>query len=271
MPIPNNFTPSLVPQVTLLSTIIAYPILFYFVTPRTATASRFIKSREAISVLHCTLVTLASAYELQRRCKDWDGLSTSPHFTEDDSPSSRMDDKLERGVHSGPRVAYGANAPLITTRSSVGNSIMAFELGYLLQDSVILLLATRLRKRDAGRKVKFLVKDINWKVLGWHHLGFSSALGVLQWYISQGREKGIMVILVLMLMNVTSPFGTLHWYLVNFRPERWKGIMITNALYLLIYGIFRVSIIGWVLHVMGLTCHGVPNWTFGNRGIFKAP
>ncbi|PVH75137.1 hypothetical protein DL98DRAFT_428020 [Cadophora sp. DSE1049] len=179
MPTPNN-TPSLAPQIILLSSIIAYPLLFHLVTPRTATASRFIKSREALSVLHCTLVTLASAYELQRRCKDWNGSSSYSSLTINDT-----------------------NAPLITARSNVGNSIMAFELGYLLQDSVILFLAARLRKRDVGGKGKLLVKDINWRVLGWHHAGFSSALGVLQWYISQGREKGIMVILMLMLMNVT--------------------------------------------------------------------
>jgi len=80
---------------------------------------------------------------------------------------------------------------------------MAFELGYLIQDSVILFLASRIRKQDVGRNITPLVKDINWKVLGWHHFGFSSALGVLQWYIYHGREKGIMVILMLMLMNIT--------------------------------------------------------------------
>lgn len=82
---------------------------------------------------------------------------------------------------------------------------MAFELGYLLQDTVILLLAARLRAREKGGSEggKTLVKEINWRVLGWHHLGFSSALTALQWYVAKGREKGIMVILMLMLMNAT--------------------------------------------------------------------
>lgn len=77
---------------------------------------------------------------------------------------------------------------------------MAFELGYLVQDTVILILAARLRARDGGRR---LVKEIDWRVLGWHHVGLSSALAVLQLYIARGKEKGIMVILMLMLMNAS--------------------------------------------------------------------
>jgi len=200
MPIPDS-APSVAPQITLFSSIIAYPLLFHLVTPRNASASRFIKSREALSVVHCTLVTFASAYELHQRSRDWNADSPSSFLTGgDDSPIEGTPDSH---VSAGSNPAYGANAPLITARSNVGNSIMAFELGYLIQDSVILFLASRIRKQDVGRNITPLVKDINWKVLGWHHFGFSSALGVLQWYIYHGREKGIMVILMLMLMNIT--------------------------------------------------------------------
>ena len=204
MPITNN-APSIAPQITLFSSIVAYPLLFHLVTPRNASASRFIKSREALSVVHCTLVTLASAYELHRRSKDWNANPASSFLTGGDTlaPTTDKERSLDSDVPLGSNPAYGANAPLITARSIVGNSIMAFELGYLLQDSVVLFLASKLRKRDAGSDIKPLIKDINWKVLSWHHLGFSSALGVLQWYIYHGREKGIMVILMLMLMNVT--------------------------------------------------------------------
>lgn len=202
----TNTPLKLAPQITLLGSIIAYPLLFYLVTPRNATASRFTKSREAISVLHCTLVTLASAYELQSRFKDWDSSSTSSFFTGINKPASRRDTKLEGSLDGNvapTNLEYGANSPLITTRSILGNSIAAFEMGYLVQDTVILILAARLRARDAGGRGKSLVKEINWRVLGWHHAGLSSALGVLQWYIAQGREKGIMVILMFMLMNAS--------------------------------------------------------------------
>lgn len=175
------------PQIALLTSTITYPLVFYLATPRNATASRFTKSREAISVLHCSLVTLLSAYELRKQSKDWDAISIS---------------RINRSAskHDAIQTSDGANCPLITTRSMLGNIITAFEMGYLVQDAVILILAARLRARGRG---KGLVKEINWRVLGWHHAGLSSALAVLQWYISSGREKGIMVILMLMLINAS--------------------------------------------------------------------
>lgn len=197
---------SLAPQITFLSSIIVYPLLFYLVTPRNATASRFTKSREVISILHCTLATLASAYELQRRYRDWDGNSPSSSLTGIDRPASRPGTKLGEGLDghgAATNLEYGAISALITARSILGNSITAFEMGYLVQDVMILILAARLRARDAGGRGRSLVKEINWTVLGWHHAGLSSALGVLQWYIARGREKGIMVILILMLMNAS--------------------------------------------------------------------
>ncbi|KAG9237303.1 TLC domain-containing protein [Amylocarpus encephaloides] len=223
------------PQMALLSSIITYPLVFLLVTPRHATASRFTKSREAISVLHCTLVTLLSAYELQKQSKDWDAI-----------PTSRTNRAASK--HDALQTSNGASCPLIATRSALGNSIAALEMGYLVQDAVILILAARLRTRERG---KGLAKEINWRVLGWHHAGLSTALAMLQWYIARGREKGIMVILMLMLMNASTPIGTLHWYLVNFQPSRGRAIMVANAAYLLMYGVFRVSIVPWILHVFG--------------------
>lgn len=187
MSTPNNPLPARAPQITLLTSIITYPLLFFLVTPGNATASRFTKSREAISVLHCTLVTLLAAYELRERSKDWDAI-----------PASRINRSASK--HDAIRTTNGTNCPLITTRSMLGNSIVAFEMGYLVQDAVILILAARLRARGRG---KGWAKEINWRVLGWHHAGLSTALAVLQWYIARGREKGIMVILMLMLMNAS--------------------------------------------------------------------
>ena len=86
--------------------------------------------------------------------------------------------------------------PLITTRSLLGNCITAAELGYLLQDTIILLLAARLRardiaQRDTDRRVRSsLAKEINWRVLGWHHLGLSAGLGWLQVYVARREGEG---------------------------------------------------------------------------------
>ena len=188
MSTPNTPLPLRAPQIALLTSIITYPLVFFLVTPHNATASRLTKSREAISVLHCTLVTLSSAYELHNQSKAWHVISPS---------RTRTPSASKRGA---VRTGDGANCPLITTHSTLGNSIAAFEMGYLVQDAVILILAARLRARGRG---KGLVTEINWRVLGWHHAGLSSALAALQWYVARGREKGIMVILMLMLMNAS--------------------------------------------------------------------
>lgn len=180
------------PQVTLLSSLITYPLLFYLATPRNAPPSRFAQSREAISALHCSLVALGSIYELRRQ----HGALHPPPARAAAGPEARGD--------SGARTGYGADSALITTRSVLGNSLAALEMGYLVQDAVILILAARLRTRDpSGKGREAIVKEINWRVLGWHHAGIASALGVLQWYIACGREKGVLVIVMLMLMNAS--------------------------------------------------------------------
>jgi hypothetical protein len=176
--------PTTPPQVTLLGSLISYPIIFYLITPRNVTPRRFVVSRELISVLHCSLITLGSIYELRRQ---YSALRPSPARPEQEDGSTLS--------------GYGADAPLITTRSVFGNSLTALEMGYLVQDAVILILAARLRARGEGRKA--LVKQINWRVLGWHHIGIASALGVLQLYIARGQEKGVLVILIFMLMNAS--------------------------------------------------------------------
>lgn len=200
---------ALTSQVTLVTSLIAYPLLFFFVTPRNATPSRFAKSREAISALHCIIITFASIYELQRRYNDWGPYSASPTPTGIErlgaGPEARHG-KGDGGGSAGVQTGYlgnGAGSALITARSTLGNSITALETGYLVQDAVILILGARLRTRYTGGKGSSLAKEINWRVLGWHHAGLSSALGVLQWYIACGKEKGILVILMLMLMNAS--------------------------------------------------------------------
>ncbi|KAK5021103.1 hypothetical protein BJ546DRAFT_982129 [Cryomyces antarcticus] len=168
-------------QLTLLASLFAYPLLFHFVTPSKPTPARFSQSREAISAAHCTLVTVLSLHELHRNSALWTS-HPPPAAAATPSPAS--------------------SSTLITTRSAFANAITALETGYLIQDAVILLLGARLRVKAKGTTGR-LAKEINWRVLGWHHAGLSAALGVLQWYIARGREKGILVIVMLLLMNAS--------------------------------------------------------------------
>jgi hypothetical protein len=55
------------------------------------------------------------------------------------------------------------------------------------------------------------------------------------------------------LTAVTStPFGTLHWYLKKFRPTYPRAIALAHVAYLATYGLCRVHLLYWILHVYGL-------------------
>ena len=125
--------------------------------------------------------------------------------------------------------------PIITTRFEFANAITALETAYLLQDSVILLYASRLHRRAGGG-----TKGLNIKHLAYHYGGLIAALGALQIHIAQGREKGVLIVVMMMLMNASSPCGTLRWFLVNFKSDARRMIVLTTVAYLVIYGMYRV-------------------------------
>jgi hypothetical protein len=227
--------PALNPVVVLGGSINGYFLLLVFITPRNATRSRLALSHEAISAFHSTLVTLASAYELWRTRNVWSQSLSGIEF----------------------RVQDDAKLPIITTRSNFGNCITAVETGYLFQDLIVLLHAFRSPK-FRGTKNSLLSKEINTRLLIWHHSILLILLLLLQRYINFNQERGILIILMLFLMNASTPIGALHWYLVNFRPSAKKAIFRTNLAYLIMYALCRVYLPVWILEMYGKqTGHGV--------------
>lgn len=211
------------PQWTLAAGSVIYPLVFYVSLPKNTTPIRFAQSREAISIFHCTFVTILSL-----ACLRQSGVRNllSLRASNDEIPDRDL--------------------PIIKTRSEFANAIMALETAYLLQDSAILFYASKLHRRAGGS-----TKGLNIRHLAYHHGGLSAALGLLQLYIAQGREKGILIVVMMMLMNASSPCGTLRWFLVNFKPDAGKMIMITTVAYLQIYGLCRVYLIYYILQVFG--------------------
>lgn len=69
-----------------------------------------------------------------------------------------------------------------------------------MQDAVVLIAAARRCAQSSGRPFS---KEINWTILVLHHGGLVSALALLLVYVAQGRENGMMIILMLMLMNAS--------------------------------------------------------------------
>lgn len=203
-----------------------YPLAFYLSIPEGATPSRLALSREVISFVHCTFMVVLAGICLR---DNHAALTPSPGTAAAPSPDSDL--------------------PIIATKSSFGNAIMALETAYLLQDSVLLRYVFRKSKRlvQAG----MVPGSPLGRHLSWHHAGLTLPLITLQWYISKGREKGILVLVMLMLMNTSSPFGTVRWYLINFRPKYRRAIATATIAYLCTYAVCRVYLIYHVLSIFG--------------------
>ena len=216
----KSLTPS---QWTLVAGSTIYPSIFYTSLPNRLSPARFAQSREAISIFHCSLMTFLSLACLRQ---------------------NRVSSLLYPFDHNGE--LPDRDLPIITARSELANAITALETAYLLQDSVVLFYASRIPSRAGSR-----TKGLNIPHLAWHHAGLCAALGLLQVYIAQGREKGILIIVMMMLMNASSPFGTLRWFLVNFGPDARRLILVTTVAYLATYGLCRVYLIYYILETFG--------------------
>ncbi|MCJ1284955.1 hypothetical protein MMC26_004292 [Xylographa opegraphella] len=227
------------PSQILLTSTAAYASTFYLSLSTSPTPARLAKTREALSFLHCSVAAVLSLACLRQHS---DALfpALPPAAPPSQSPSG-----------ADPRASEAA-LPLIATRSAFANAITAFETGYLLSDSLILLYAVRLaRSSDVAVKGKQRLVGLNMRHLAYHHVGLSAALLYLQWYIHFGREKGVLVIVMMMLMNASSPFGTLRWWLVNFRSDRKTAIAFATGAYLTVYAAARVGLVYAILGVWG--------------------
>jgi hypothetical protein len=229
----------LVSQSALLGSFLAYLAAFYAITPRRASPLRLAASREAISIFHCTSVTVLTAICLYRELPP-----TVIQGSEPGRVAQRLADR---------------DLPIIIRQSTLANSLTAIETGYLLQDSLVLLFAAWSKQVFMHRKTSATVgtmqgralRGLNLQHLGWHHALLGSAFVVLQVYIARGKEKGILIIAAMLLMNASSPFGTLRWFLINFRPDLKDAIRVLTIAYLLAFAIFRVGLVYYIFSNFG--------------------
>lgn len=193
----NAMSPNAIPNTALATALTVYPLLTRLSLPPSsspsATPNRFILTREAISAIHSALISCASAAELYRQHDKW-----LPHGS---SPTSSSPDEAASAPSSGSRPP----SSVIDAQSTIGRALIAWECGYLFADFAVLVLGARhfRRQQSNAHSKSVLARSVNWRVMGWHHLGIGVALALYHIHGLRGPTKGVMVMLIMLLMNTT--------------------------------------------------------------------
>lgn len=146
-------------------------------------------------------------------------------------------------------LTYGGNLddsenPLIQDQSTFANALTGWETGYLLYDTWSMIQHVSLGS-GISQSFRKSVIDITHKepaVFG-HHVALSIAMLYLQYYIYQGRERGMWVIVTLLLMNASSPLLHLRDYL-RLHGKRSRSLDIAFAI---AFAMARFGSVIWIL------------------------
>ena len=223
---------------TLAASAVIYQVLYELILYKGPTHTRFVRitrSRQTLSIFHCSLQSILTLSCLNHHS---DSLSKTVSYTSYGRPNK------------------DSEVPFIGTKSGFANCITALEAGYLLHDTYVLLQAYSCRDKPniAGspgeeRKRDQQVKGWSFLHLGLHHIILCSLLLVLQYYIAKGRERGILIIVALHLMNASSIFGTVRWFMINFYPDRGSLILLLTIAYLVAFAVCRLYVVYWILEI----------------------
>ena len=217
-------------QLALVGSFAAYPILLRLFVGSSPSPQRFSKGTKALSTIHSTLLTVLAFWAIRQ--KPWS--SSSP-------PANISADSKQSIAGSGGYPDDSRN-PVIAARSEFANSITAIEAGYLIQDIAVLLIEARVHGSIIQRLDKTLMT---------HHIGIGSALLYLQYYIARDREVGIYIIVMFLLMNSSTPFLNLRWYLRTFAPQKRARILMADEAFVASFFMARVWLIWKILAVYG--------------------
>lgn len=141
---------------------------------------------------------------------------------------------------------------LIQEHSLLANTITSWETGYLLYDTWAMVHYSHPQTKDRGFAQSIAtVASAEPAVFG-HHVLLSSAFLYLQYYIHQGRERGIWIIAAFLLMNASSPVMHLRWW---FRRKDSRTVKLDYA-FAAIFALSRFGSVYWVLRNYGAS-HGL--------------
>jgi hypothetical protein len=185
---------------------------------------------KAISAGHSGVMTLLVLYALKPSLWHTDTKQTS------DDVNLNYDDSTN---------------PLIVAQSRLANNLSAWETGYLIYDTCLLVLQTSPKPTSnlaaavgrAARKSPALLL---------HHAGLAVALLVLQVYISHGRERGMWIIMAFFLMNASTPAMHALWW----AKKSGHGTKAAQVAFAIVFAACRFGVVWWVLRKYGRH-HGV--------------
>ncbi|KAI7188134.1 hypothetical protein D0869_03166 [Hortaea werneckii] len=186
-----------------------------------------------ITDLHSVLSSAAVLYAL---FQPWPVTQVTPP-----SHASLLDDTLNGMIHG---------------KSILGNAITSWEAGYLVYDTMAVALLRY--KRHPGESVlKSLLRFSSKEPLTFsHHLSLIIALGCLQFYIAQGRERGVWIINAFNLMNASTPILHRRWL---HRHRTGKNSLKLDVLLAATFAACRMGLIVWVLGKYG-EFHDIGAW-----------
>lgn len=255
-PMPTFTTTTHLP-VTISLTL--YPLLHHLLAGPCPTLHQYTAALKATSTLHSLLTTTLSLYCIHNLRKQWL------------SPPSPTD------IHNNPdsnsqksRYPNSTTNPTITTRSPLANALTAFEAGYLLQDTIYILLKPHLYRRPTRDNPPTHLKphqttyDI--PLLIHHSLLTPLLLHLHNSYILRSRELGIYIILQLLLMNASTPLLNLRWYLRTHHPRLKTPRLVADIAFAIAFFAARIALVGWVLRDHS-KWHGMGLWEVFWRGL----
>lgn len=94
------------------------------------------------------------------------------------------------------------NLRIIEASPRSTHAIIAFECGYLLQDFVVLINGAR-RVAGDGRARTLLSRNVSWRVMDWHQLDITLALGIFHIRVLSHTARASLFLLMMLLMNVS--------------------------------------------------------------------
>ncbi|KAL8726433.1 MAG: hypothetical protein Q9166_006711 [cf. Caloplaca sp. 2 TL-2023] len=229
--------------------------------PSLARLSAVIK---ATSTLHSSIASILAIYFIrhcQAQCPETGSQGADGPITESGSrlgePISQWRETTGATGHGGVYPDDSTN-PLLQIRSRLGNAITSIECGFLLQNTISLLREAQLRFRlsrpSSKSNLRSLLKHSD-KTLLIHHVRIALALLVLHHYIRQGRERGIYIIVQFLLMNSSTPFLNMRWWLRTYHPGSTILCLGSDLAFIAAFYVARIWLVGWIIREYGKS-HG---------------